>query len=72
MINARPPVSVVLGARLGASAILAAALLGSASVASAQQVITQWNFNANTQSTANPPPSVGAGTANLIGGTIAT
>jgi hypothetical protein len=72
MINAHPPVSVVFGTRLRASAILAAAVLGTASLASAQQVITQWNFNATTQSTANPPPSVGAGTASLIGGTVAT
>lgn len=39
--------------------------------ASAQQIITQWNFN-GTADTASPLPSLGSGTASLIGGTTAT
>lgn len=56
-------------------AIALAALLA-APAAQAQAVVTQWNFNSatpdNNTATGTVLPSVGTGTANLVGGTTAT
>jgi len=54
------------------SSILTAALaLVTLSSANAQTVITQWNFEAQTN-TNQPTPSTGAGSASLLNGTTAT
>ncbi|MCU0688901.1 MAG: hypothetical protein MUE97_04070 [Phycisphaerales bacterium] len=48
---------------------LAGLVVGLSSFASAQTILTQWNFNSTVGTTA---PSTGAGTASLVGGATAT
>lgn len=58
------------------TAALALAALLAAPAAQAQIVVTQWNFNSavpdNNTGTGTTMPSLGAGTASLVGGTTAT